>query len=220
MNYALEAVKLADYITQLDEKSPIIQYRNNRNNLQYNHLGALITDCILQSGLNYRTVVLPRVNYVLNNFKDANTLSGFCKEIDRITIENVILWTHPQKIDRIYSLINFLKIYKIENCDSLRSFLLIRSNQKKFLNIKGIGPKTLDYVLKLLNCDVIAVDRHISTFVSLANINSSNYYETKKIVEYAADFLEISRGDLDYTIWYYMANLRGNSYNYQFEFSQ
>jgi thermostable 8-oxoguanine DNA glycosylase len=56
-----------------------------------------------------------------------------------------------------------------------------------------------------MHVDTIAVDRHIINFLNQANISFTNYHNAKKIVEYTADILNISRRDIDYSIWNYMS---------------
>ena len=40
------------------------------------HLGAIMADAILQSGVNYRTVVYPRVVVILNQYPETCSLKG------------------------------------------------------------------------------------------------------------------------------------------------
>lgn len=201
MTIALQARKLANYIVDLDD----FTIHNINPFISYNHMGALFADMILQAGLNYNTVVKPRVDRILTKYPDENTVTKFNQLVDLESIEKVILWNHAVKIDRIYELLRFSTINRIETCADFREFLAFDSNRQKLLNIKGVGPKTIDYCLKLLNCDTVAVDRHIISFVRMADINLSGYQEIKKVVEYAADFLGVSRASIDKSIWEYMA---------------
>mgnify|MGYP001468502024 FL=1 len=50
MTVLIEARKLADYISSLDNFTTV----NTSEKVVYNHIGALYTDIVLQSGLNYR----------------------------------------------------------------------------------------------------------------------------------------------------------------------
>lgn len=189
-----------------------------QNQNGYNHMGALLTDVILQAGLNYKTVVLPRVEYVLKEYPEASTLLKFDEIIQREGLNNMLKWNHPVKLNRMQNLISVLKKSQINECYDLKKFLSQSSNQSKILELKGIGPKTLDYLLKLLDFDVVPVDRHISSFVAMAQIEVSDYYKTKRIVEFAADFLKIPRLTLDYSIWNYMSR-KGNGGIFREEFN-
>jgi hypothetical protein len=202
MNCAREARKLADFISNLDE----FKRYDVANEFSYTHIGALFTDIVLQAGVNYTTVVRPRVNQVLVNYPEAYTVKKFQEVVEREGLETIINWKHDVKIERIKRLINFCLENEINSCADLKIYLLKKNNQEKLLEINGVGPKTLDYLLKLLNFDTVAVDRHIYSFVEMAEIDAKGYHPTKKIVEYAADFLEVSRASIDYSIWKFMSN--------------
>jgi len=171
-----------------------------------NHLGAVLTDIILQAGLNYRTVVLPRVLHVYNEFYAANNLDGLLSTINEIGLNNFLNWQNEIKLNRFQFVLDYLVDNSIQTTNELHKHLTRDINLKSFLSIQGIGNKTLDYFFKLMNVDTITVDRHIINFLSQANINYFNYHSAKKIVEYAADILDISRRDIDYSIWNYMSN--------------
>jgi hypothetical protein len=212
MNLALEARKLADYIQELNLTS------GQENNIHdsYEHIGALYTNIVLQAGLNYRTVVEPRVKHVLNKYPKADTVSGFLKAIDNDGIENVISWKHPDKIGRMHELLDFSKEMYIDTCEDLSEFLSHDSNHDIFLGIRGVGNKTLDYTLKLLAFDTIAVDRHIYSFIEEAGLTVINYRITKKVVEFAADILNVPRSTMDHQIWTYMSEKGRKQINIQF----
>jgi hypothetical protein len=202
MTCVAEARKLANFIIGLESFKTIYVERETI----YDHMGALLTDITLQAGLNYNKIVRPRVQKLLLNYPGAYTVNFFNETIKCYGLENIINWRHPVKINRLNNIISFLLDNRINTCSDLKLFLLKNENRKRILEINGIGPKTLDYLLKLLNFDTVAVDRHIYSFVQLANIETKEYYHTKKIVEYAADFLQISRSCIDYSIWRYMSD--------------
>lgn len=205
MEIVIEARKLANFINDLDSFETI----QSKGELCYQHAGALFVDITLQAGLNYNSVVRPRVQRVLNNFPESDTVGKFSQLVEQYGLEYIIDWKSHIKIDRIKRLIRFALDNKIDTCNDFKNFLEKKQNQQEFLNLSGVGPKTLDYTLKLLDFDTVAVDRHIYGFVKKANIAATNYMYTKKVVEYAADFLSISRSSMDYSIWIYMSKKGG-----------
>lgn len=212
MNFAKEARQLVNYIECLDTFN-IIDIPNKPS---YSHIGGLFTDIVLQTGLNYNNIVKPRVLKIINHYPDAYNVKGFSKIIENKGLSELINWKHPTKLQRIINLITFAKINNIDTCNELRVFLTSMVNRSLLLEINGFGPKTLDYALKLLNFDTVAVDRHIASFVKRAGINIQNYYHIKSIVEYAADFMNISRTSIDYSIWRYMSS--GEKVNYKWKY--
>lgn len=171
----------------------------------HNHVAALFTDIVLQAGLNYKNIVAPRVMRVFNNYPNCETVQEFYNLILEEGLEEIILWKNDIKLNRIYDLIQFCLSNEINTSQELKTYLLISDNRNSFLNIKGFGNKTYDYLLKLLNVDTIAVDRHIFSFLDMAGIYTKDYTYTKNVVETAADLMDISRRSIDYSIWSYMA---------------
>lgn len=201
MNQNVEVNKLVNYIENHQEFNII-----KSNYCFYNtHLGAVLTDIILQSGLNYNTVVFPRVINVFNNFDRASDLNGLTDIINDIGLEKLLNWKNEVKIKRFQSVLEYLKNNSIQTTTELLIHLSYEDNVKDFLSIPGIGNKTIDYFFKLMHLETIAVDRHIIQFLTLANVDFHNYQTAKKIVEFTADILNISRRDIDYSIWYYMS---------------
>jgi hypothetical protein len=201
MNFVKEARILVNYVHGLDD----FKYYEIESSQTYSHVGALFTDIILQAGLNYRSIVKPRVNMLMQRYPDASTTFLFSKLIEQKGLENIISWSHPTKLNRIKLLVDYSLDRGIDTCDDWAFYLRTRANQLEFLNLNGIGPKTLDYTMKLLSFDTIAVDRHIISFLNRAGINVVEYYSAKKIVEFAADLMNISRRNIDCSIWEYMS---------------
>jgi hypothetical protein len=201
MIIALQARKLASYIESLDAFPEVLLGYD----CDYDHIGALFTNIVLQAGLNYRSVVKPRVDNLLFNYPHATTRSQFEDLINVEGLEKLIRWQHPEKLRRMRDLLSFARFHQIDSCGELKIFLRDLNNQNSMREIKGFGPKTIDYCLKLLNFDIVAVDRHIYSFVEMADIMTKDYQTTKRIVEYAADFLQISRSAIDQGIWLYMS---------------
>lgn len=200
------AVKVRDLITYICNArdfhliaAPDCPYKN--------HIGALLTDVILQAGLNYQHVVAPRVFKVLNEYPVAYTINRFSAVLQKHSIETVLDWHDSEKQIRMIRILEFCKAQGIQNSYQLKIYLVkSKSNSANFKSIRGIGDKTYDYLLKLLGVESVAVDRHIYKFISDAGIIYKDYKEAKQIVEYAADMMKISRRTLDYSIWLYMSN--------------
>ena len=195
------ARSLAEYINTLDKFTLL----NHQKEKPYEHIGALYTNIILQAGLNYKSVVQPRVIRVAEKFPEAESIRGLIGLIKKIGTKEILKWQHHQKLKRFSDLIEFSLDNNINTCRDLKLFLTSEKNREAFISVKGLGLKTLDYTMKLLSFDTIAVDRHIIGFMESAGINHANYSTTKKTVEFAADLLNVTRSSLDATIWYYMS---------------
>lgn len=200
MEILLAARKIADFAT-----AEGIEIRALRRRVTYNHLGAVLADAILQAGLNYTTVVLPRINNILQNHSDATSSSALLDIVINNKTSSFLQWSHPEKILRFNNLVHCIDHYKINDINTLKIRLEQNQFQSCLLNIHGIGPKTVDYMGCLIGVESIAVDRHIRTFAKLVDIHENDYNYLKKIFCFAADLLSISRRDFDAWVWQKMS---------------
>lgn len=190
--------QLAEYILWLDNFRIT---KRKRPEPAYQHMGALIVDSVLQAGLNYRTVVWPRVERVLKTYPQACTTSTFHTVICKNGEDKVMQWRHPEKPRRMIALIAVLMTCQIETVDELQDWLLLEESSQLLIEIKGIGNKTVDYIRNLAGLSTVAVDRHIRHFVIDAGITCSGYDDYQDTVKSAAKLLSVSAYDLDKAIW-------------------
>ena len=181
-------------------------------------IGALFTDTILQAGVNYRSVVWPRVAHVLDTFPYATTVSIFAEILEDYGTANVLHWSNVEKTQRMNELVLFCLDHQIETSRQLTEFMRYEHNVNMLKDIHGIGNKTCDYLKRLLGFDTVAVDRHIRSFIESANICCDDYFDIKEIVEFAADFMEKTRRELDYSIWSYMSRKEEKVIQLSFDF--
>ncbi|HWY32681.1 MAG TPA: hypothetical protein VNX46_18090 [Candidatus Acidoferrum sp.] len=174
----------------------------------YKHMGATLSDAILQAGLNYNFVVRPRVLRMLHYFPQANTTSQLLDLIDKYGAAYLLSWNHREKPSRLIAIANFFYVRSIENENCLREWLESSVNAKSLENIRGVGPKTIDYLKMLVGIPSVAVDRHIKTFVQRAGCKTDNYTAIRRVVEDAADRLHVHRTNLDYAIWVHVSQTR------------
>ena len=192
--------KLISYIEKIDLKLSTVSVEP-----VYNHIGAVIIDSVLQAGLNYKTVVYPRVTKVIEQFETFDTTETFTELISMLGIENIINFNNTRKNRLIVDLLEFFKFENISNVSDLHVWLKSKGNSDKLLDFNGVGYKTLDYMKKLVGIDSLPVDRHISLFLELAGIKMKKYDDIQNVYKEAASRLKINLLSLDYTIWYYMA---------------
>ena len=208
------ALRLKEYISQIDD----FKFIEPEYCPYINHVGALFTDTILQAGVNYRSVVWPRVAHVLDTFPYATTVSIFAEILEDYGTANVLHWSNAEKTQRMNELVLFCLDHQIETSRQLTEFMRYEHNVNMLKDIHGIGNKTCDYLKRLLGFDTVAVDRHIRSFIESADIFCNDYYDIKEIVEYAADFMEKTRRELDYSIWSYMSRKEDKIIQLSFDF--
>lgn len=200
------ARKVANHATALGAS----QVRLRKRPCLY-HLGAIMADATLQSGVNYRTVVYPRVVVILDRYPEACTLQGVKAIISADRLAEFLRWQHATKLRRFLELALYFDQHHVETPDDLRS----RFNQRDFryglLGISGIGSKTADYLGCLTGVDVVAVDRHIQSFARDSGLEINDYESLQAVFSCAADLLEFSRRDFDLWVWTMVSSRRAVS---------
>ena len=167
----------------------------------YGHMGATLTDTALQAGLSYRSVVLPRVNRILALYPDAKTTTSFRNLLCDVGPCELLQWSHPEKINRLTRLLELMGTKRLETESEVARWLCLPGAADELLAIKGIGPKTIDYLKILVGIPTVAVDRHVRYMFQLLGLEFTAYDECRLIVCEAAYLLQIDPGVLDGMIW-------------------
>ena len=172
---------------------------------QYNHMGATLTDAVLQAGVNYTTVVKPRVQHILQHYPEARTTSGFLALLNRETPEKLLNWQPGRKPNTLRQLTELLATKGLEGEADIRLWLQAETNRAILRELHGIGSKTIDYLQILVGDQGVAVDRHIYNFLANAGITNVNYEQAHHFVSEAARLLDVPLATLDHSIWRYMS---------------
>lgn len=167
----------------------------------YDHAGAVLADAVLQAGLSYRSVVMPRVNRILEDFPDADRISALICLVKKGGTTRLLNWQHPTKAERFEDLVVFLHSERLDTTDDIRIALQSDAFCAHLQSLNGVGPKTIDYLACLVGVESIAVDRHIRTFAARAGVDQNDYDFLKNAFCFAADLLSISRREFDAWVW-------------------
>jgi hypothetical protein len=165
------------------------------------HLGAILADSVLQAGLNYTTVVRPRVLVILRTYPKIDTVSALLELTQERKTGEFLNWRHHEKVTRFETLVAFLKHWGIEDVQDLRANLLAEQFCNAIQTINGVGPKTVDYLACLAGIDSIAVDRHVRSFAKKVGVENNDYHFLRKSFCCAADLLELPRREFDAWLW-------------------
>lgn len=199
-NFAVEMLQAARRIANhamsegvlLDETQPRISC---------DHMGAVLADSVLQAGLNYSTVVRPRVLDVLLKYPGRDTVSSLIAVISDGETGSFLKWRHREKVVRFETLVSFLQKRGVENVQDLRLALASDEFCHDIQIINGIGPKTVDYMACLVGIDSIAVDRHVRAFAKAVSVENNDYHFLRASFCCAADLLAVPRREFDAWLW-------------------
>jgi len=165
------------------------------------HLGAVLADSILQAGLNYTTVVRPRVLAILQAHPNRDTISSLVSLIQDREVGAFLNWRHFEKMSRFEALVLFLQGRGVEDVQDLRLALASAEFCEAIQTVSGIGPKTVDYMACLVGIDSIAVDRHVRAFARAVGVKNDDYHFLRKSFCCAADLLSLPRREFDAWLW-------------------
>ncbi|MCP4428163.1 MAG: hypothetical protein GY803_27055 [Chloroflexi bacterium] len=171
----------------------------------YDHMGAIITDGILQAGIKYDTVVYPRVRRLIQEHPQAQTTSAFASLMQREGLASLINWKGQRKLNTIQALTQFFIEKGIETEADLRRWLQDKTNLDRLAQINGIGPKTIDYFQLLVGIPTIAVDVHLFRFLEMAGLPVPHYDQAQQLYSEAAALLGWDTAVLDHSVWQYMS---------------
>ncbi len=200
-----DAERVADFVRSLSDFEMVEDLA-----IPYNHMGATITDAVLQAGLRYETVVWPRVQRVMELFPEAATTSGFLRVLRERGGKEVVDWTHPEKLRRMNDVGGLFVAEGVENEADLHAWLCGEGpacvrHAAKLLAVRGMGPKTVDY-FKILSGeqDATAIDTHLRGFLEKAGVRAGDV-QAHRVIAATAPLLGVSTARLDHSIWTYMS---------------
>jgi hypothetical protein len=190
--------ELANYIRSLD-------YFEFHEMEPYDHMGALIIDAVLQAGLGYDSVVVPRVEHVQHHYPEAKTASKFLGLFVQLGPKSMINFSECRKTKTIRALCGLLVAEGVEHVKHLRPWLDKPHTNDRLSAIPGIGPKTLSY-FRILGGDrsEVAIDVRLSRFLESAGIQVDCNEHAREIFIEAAGILKIDPAVLDHSVWRYM----------------
>ncbi|MCL6445557.1 MAG: hypothetical protein K6T83_19240 [Alicyclobacillus sp.] len=172
------------------------------------HMGAVIVDGVLQSGLNYKNTVLPRVEKI-KSLPEAKTVSGFLAVIVSNALDRLLSGKDgkPFRGDKprtIVLLTSLLYFEGVDTADDFRTWIVRKDSETKLKSIPRIGDKTVDYLKLLVGIETVAIDVRLRDFLIQSGGIEGDYAFNKEVFLRASTMLGVSPRTLDSAIWQYM----------------
>lgn len=208
MSSRLESLSYSRRVADLISTTPAIAlYDAHPYRPIYTHMAALVADTALQAGVNYRTVVRPRVRRILNEFPKLSTVKTTLYALKTIPARELLDWRHPRKPTTFVDILETLRREDVNTCGDFQHWASRSSNRHSLLGIYGIGFKSVDYIACLAGVDVIPVDRHIYSLCRQVEVPWTDYQRVQTVFSHAADLLGIRRRVLDAAVWKWASDL-------------
>lgn len=209
MNERLQALRdarlladaVADYVTPTAKAA----YRP-----RYDHIGAMLADAVLQTGLNYQHVVLPRVRRILADYEEARSLAGLKRVLARVGPRSFLDWSHHEKPQRLLELVDLFDSADLQSVDDFAAWFAGGGDQQ-LVQIRGVGPKTCDYMGLISGESCVPVDRHMWRLLDEVGARPTGYEQASWALNYASDLLGVERAVFDRTIWSALSVSNGGS---------
>ncbi|WP_455156873.1 hypothetical protein [Treponema socranskii] len=194
-------IKLKEAVKKIPPKT--ISYVERK---PYNNMVATLSDAILQAGMNYKTVVMPRISDILYRYSNFTSTCDFIILFQTVPIEQIIKWKNKKKQNTLCNLAWLLYNEGVNSEADFRQWGRASENEEKLLALDGIGYKTVDYLKLLSGLETIPIDRHLFKFLKDSEISITTYYDASYIFKSAAKELNIEERLLDKIIWDYMSS--------------
>lgn len=194
-------IKLKEAVKKIPPKT--ISYVERK---PYNNMVATLSDAILQAGMNYKTVVMPRISDILYRYSNFTSTCDFIILFQTVPIEQIIKWKNKKKQNTLCNLAWLLYNEGVNSEEDFRQWGRVSENEEKLLALDGIGYKTVDYLKLLSGLETIPIDRHLFKFLIDSEIPITTYYDASYIFKSVAKELNIEERLLDKIIWDYMSS--------------
>lgn len=181
------------------------------------HLGAILTDTVVQTRNNYDRVVFPQAQARREEYPECRTMSGVNKMLASPAESGIFLEFKCRQQDKKPAMFRGLvkaaraADIPVETAKDAKKWLSSPEVRKQLAapekdgGIMNVGPKTADYFFQRCGGDILVCDRHILRYVSNAldmKFNGrSGYYRCQQIAEEAAKILGVKPRQLDAAIW-------------------
>ena len=192
--------KLAQYVRSLLDFAIYKAIDGN-----YDHIDATVADAVLQANMRYATHVKPRVNRILATYPEARTTTAVLALVEKLGATVFLSWRGEDRAERFLRVLGLFAAEGVETDAELQVWLASEATLAKLRTIKGIGPKTVDYVQILVGVSTSAIDRHLLKFLELAGLSPGGYGEAQIVINEAADILSVDRAYFDHSIWQFMS---------------
>ena len=174
--------------------------------LTYQNMGATIIDTILQAGVNYRSVVKPRIERFRKEHPGCKTTKDFLEIINKTSVNQLIDWKEGAKPNRIRQLTEMLNRINIQTERELLIWLKDTKNCDRIQAIKGIKEKTTDYLKMMCGDPKGAIPNvHVKSFITKYGGEELPDESIVEVVLNVARRLNIVASSLDYSIWKFMS---------------
>ncbi|MFJ3246663.1 hypothetical protein [Streptomyces sp. NPDC086782] len=167
----------------------------------WTHMGAVICDASFHARRKYKSTIRPRLLQLQSAWPDAVTVRGFQARLATEDLAVAMNFKSPSKVATAHAITDLLVAKGVDTRDDLHAWLDHQDNRAALRAVKGVGPKSVDYIGNLVGRSQVAVDVHLRAFAADAGIAGLRYEELRTIYEETAAILGHEPGGLEHAVW-------------------
>ncbi|MFD8382425.1 hypothetical protein ACFV2X_28600 [Streptomyces sp. NPDC059679] len=167
----------------------------------WTHMGAVICDASFQARRRYESTIRPRILHLQSAWPDAATVRGFQMRLATEDLAAVMNFRSPSRVATAHGVTDLLAASGVDTCDDLHAWLDDQDNRAALRAVKGVGPKSVDYIANLVGRSHVAVDVHLHAFAADAGVSGLGYEQLRAVYEKTAAILGHEPGGLEHAVW-------------------
>lgn len=170
------------------------------------HIGALITEAVMQPGESYKIAICPLIERLIRDYPEGKTSSHFMRLLEEISPKYFLNWKENDKPRRVLAVAKCLHELSIETVNELRFIIEDPDFIKSMKDIRGIGNRHIDYLKLMLEIPCEAAQEYLNVFLMKSGVENIPKVEIPAIWEETARLLHKKNSDLLLCVWRYLDN--------------
>ncbi|MFJ3339329.1 hypothetical protein [Streptomyces sp. NPDC086766] len=167
----------------------------------WTHMGAVICDASFHARRKYKSTIRPRLLQLQSAWPDAATVRGFQARLVTEDLAIAMNFKSPRRVATAHAITDLLVAEDVDTRDDLHAWLDHQDHRAALRAVKGVGPKSVDYIGNLVGRSQVAVDVHLRAFAADAGVTGLPYEELQAVYEETAAALGHEPGGLEHAVW-------------------
>ncbi|MEU4097918.1 hypothetical protein [Streptomyces sp. NPDC026673] len=172
----------------------------------WTHMGAVICDASFHARRKYKSTIRPRLIQLQTAWPDAATVRGFQARLATEDLAVAMNFRSPRRVATAHAITHLLVTENVDTREELCTWLGRQTSRDALRRLKGMGPKSVDYLGNLVGRSQVAVDVHLRAFAAQAGVTGLGYEELRAVYEQTADLLGHDRAGLEHAVWRHMSH--------------
>ncbi|MFF3411607.1 hypothetical protein ACFYW8_36635 [Streptomyces sp. NPDC002742] len=126
---------------------------------------------------------------------------GFQARIATEDLADAMNFNAQSRVATAHAITGLLVARAVDTRDDLHAWLDHQDHRAALRTVKGVGPKSVDYIGNLVGRSQVAVDVHLRSFAADAGVANLRYEELRAAYEEAAALLGHEPGGLEHAVW-------------------